>query len=656
MNGEKEEPIAIELTQSQYIVGWVCALTEELAAATAMLDNVHLIPIDLNLPSTDDNVYFFGSVGKHNVVVTGLPKGKIGTVSAAVTARTLVGSFPSIKFGFMIGIGGGVPSEDHDIRLGDVVVSSPVRNFPGVVQWDLGKAMDGGTLERTGALNSPPRALLAALTHLESTHEREDSSIPGYLEDLKAKAQKLMRSYGKPDILSDILFSADSPHRNNGSGRGRPGCEACDAAKIIQREDRDEPVTIHYGLIASGNQVIKDADLRDRLNAEFGGQVLCVEMEAAGLMESFPCIVIRGICDYADSHKNKKWQKYAALVAAAYAKELLMVGSQHKAILDWLTPVSYDSQQHSIFNRRQQGTCQWFLQSKEFRQFLQKDSRIMFCEGFPGTGKTILASIVVNYLQHDLGSPPEEKVGLAFVFGDFLQRSHQRPVDILASLTKQLLRDQAYVPQEITETYNKSREISAPSRSHNDNPTFSKMLQQVIISLFTRVFIVIDALDELDEAPSVLREVFNFLEGTSASLFVTSRPNEKIQRMIKCDFEDNSPFKIRAQAEDIELYMDERLSHLKLFSHEVTDYSQETKSQLKIEIKRKVSEVVDGIFLLAKFHIDALEGQTTPRKIREKLETLYQGPDAYAQAYKKTIDRINSQRPELRLLAKRALQ
>lgn len=280
----------------------------------------------------------------------------------------------------------------------------------------------------------------------------------------------------------------------------------------------------------------------------------------------------------------------------------------------------------------------------------------MFCEGFPGTGKTILASIVVNYLQHDLGSPPEEKVGLAFVFGDFLQRSHQRPVDILASLTKQLLRDQAYVPQEITETYNKSREISAPSRSHNDNPTFSKMLQQVIISLFTRVFIVIDALDELDEAPSVLREVFNFLEGTSASLFVTSRPNEKIQRMIKCDFEDNSPFKIRAQAEDIELYMDERLSHLKLFSHEVTDYSQETKSQLKIEIKRKVSEVVDGIFLLAKFHIDALEGQTTPRKIREKLETLYQGPDAYAQAYKKTIDRINSQRPELRLLAKRALQ
>ena len=80
---------------------------------------------------------------------------------------------------------------------------------------------------------------------------------------------------------------------------------------------------IHYGLIASGNQVIKDATRRDKLNKDLGGDVLCVEMEAAGLMYNFPCIVIRGICDYADSHKNKKWQEHAAAVAAAFAKELL---------------------------------------------------------------------------------------------------------------------------------------------------------------------------------------------------------------------------------------------------------------------------------------------------------------------------------------------
>ena len=80
---------------------------------------------------------------------------------------------------------------------------------------------------------------------------------------------------------------------------------------------------IHYGLIASGNQVIKDATRRDKLNKDLGGDVLCIEMEAAGLMHNFPCIVIRGICDYADSHKNKIWQEHAAAVAAAFAKELL---------------------------------------------------------------------------------------------------------------------------------------------------------------------------------------------------------------------------------------------------------------------------------------------------------------------------------------------
>ena len=82
----------------------------------------------------------------------------------------------------------------------------------------------------------------------------------------------------------------------------------------------DNPA-IHYGLIASGNQLMKNALVRDRLTAE--KEVLCFEMEAAGLMNHFPCLVIRGICDYSDSHKNKEWQGYAAMAAAAYAKDLL---------------------------------------------------------------------------------------------------------------------------------------------------------------------------------------------------------------------------------------------------------------------------------------------------------------------------------------------
>src|ERR1700709_746877 len=68
---------------------------------------------------------------------------------------------------------------------------------------------------------------------------------------------------------------------------------------------------------------MKNSIVRDDLSERSG--ILCFEMEAAGLMDHFPCLVVRGICDYADSHKNKQWQEYAAATAAAYAKEILSV-------------------------------------------------------------------------------------------------------------------------------------------------------------------------------------------------------------------------------------------------------------------------------------------------------------------------------------------
>lgn len=62
--------------------------------------------------------------------------------------------------------------------------------------------------------------------------------------------------------------------------------------------------------------------LRDHLAQE--KDILCFETEAAGLMNHFPCLVVRGICDYSDSHRTREWQGYAAMTAAAYAKDLLL--------------------------------------------------------------------------------------------------------------------------------------------------------------------------------------------------------------------------------------------------------------------------------------------------------------------------------------------
>lgn len=303
-------------SHSDYTIGWVCALAKEQTAATAMLDARHG---PLPKPANDANSYILGSIKDHNIVIACLPMGEIGITAAATVVTRMLLTFPSIRFGLMVGIGGGVPK--HDVRLGDVVVSVPADHFPGVVQWDMGKALqhqDITSFKRTGSLNRPPAALLTAINQLVTEHDLEGSRIPEYLKELEMTKPRFASKYLRFDSLNDVLFAPDSPHAEFGDN-----CNKCDASQIVQRQPR--PMKIHYGLIASGNQVIKNALIRDRLDHDLGGRVLCFEMEAAGLMNSFPCLVIRGICDYADSHKNKEWQEYAATVAAAYAKELLEV-------------------------------------------------------------------------------------------------------------------------------------------------------------------------------------------------------------------------------------------------------------------------------------------------------------------------------------------
>ncbi|KAE8406771.1 kinesin light chain [Aspergillus pseudonomiae] len=302
--------MARRLSHHDYTVGWVCALPDELTAAQEMLDEEHQ-----NLPSnhTDSNIYTLGSIGAHNVVLACLPAGQTGTNSAMAVAMQMKTTFPAVRFGLMVGIGGGVPSKEADIRLGDVVVSQPGNGHGGVVQYDFGKSTPSG-FKRTGFLNAPPTILLAAVTKLRSNLDRGKSSLSPHLSKLGN-----LPKFGRDQAGSDFLFEAEYNHS------GEDSCLSCTTARTIQRNERADNIPmIYYGAIASGNQVMRDGVERDKISSDFGG-VLCFEMEAAGLMNTFPCLVIRGICDYADSHKNKRWQPYAAGTAAAYAKELLGV-------------------------------------------------------------------------------------------------------------------------------------------------------------------------------------------------------------------------------------------------------------------------------------------------------------------------------------------
>ena len=121
---------AIKLSRRDYTVGWICALPQELIAARAMLDIEHA---ELPSPPSDQCIYSLGSIGKQNTVITCLASGRYGLTSAAVVASHMMSSFPSISIPLMVGIGGGVPKPGHDIRLGDVVISTPTSESPAVL-------------------------------------------------------------------------------------------------------------------------------------------------------------------------------------------------------------------------------------------------------------------------------------------------------------------------------------------------------------------------------------------------------------------------------------------------------------------------------------------------------------------------------------------
>jgi nucleoside phosphorylase len=302
----------------QYTVGWICALETEYVAARAFLDKKHDIPAELS--PNDNNSYTLGEIRGHQVVIAVLPNGEYGTSSAATVARDMLHSFPNIRFGLMVGIGGGAPTAKHDIRLGDIVVSSARNGRGGLIHYELGKDLQGQDFQQKGFLNQPPPILRTAVSGLKAQYEEEGHRLKEGIQAVLQGNIRLKRNYSQPSSETDKLYESSFAHPNPGRECG----EVCGRLRVIQRRsrtDEDDDPAIHYGLIASGNRVIKNALFRDKLARDEG--VLCFEMEAAGLMNHFPCLVIRGICDYSDSHKNKEWQGYAAMVAAAYAKDLL---------------------------------------------------------------------------------------------------------------------------------------------------------------------------------------------------------------------------------------------------------------------------------------------------------------------------------------------
>lgn len=304
-------------TRRDFEIAIICALVHEADAVEALFD--HHWDDDgppYDKASGDPNAYSTGAIGRHNVVLAHMPgMGKINAATVGSHCRT---SFPNIKLAVIVGVCGVAPvnSEGQDIILGDVVISD------GVIQYDFGRrsperfVRKDTLLDTLGRPNTEIRSLMAKLQTLRSRKTLQNKLV----HHLAAIQQENSLAAQYPGVESDKLFDAAYRHVTDGKL-----CDDCGCVGPLKQRSRldgvNPPPLVHFGLIASGDTVLKSGEDRDAIAQQ--EKVIAFEMESAGVWDVFPCVVIKGACDYADSHKMEAWQHYAAATAAACMKAFL---------------------------------------------------------------------------------------------------------------------------------------------------------------------------------------------------------------------------------------------------------------------------------------------------------------------------------------------
>ncbi|CAG8006550.1 unnamed protein product, partial [Penicillium salamii] len=665
-------------------IGWICALPIEAAAAAEMLDE-HFGILEQQ-DAADSNTYTLGRIGKHYVVIACLPGGQYGTTSATTVANNMLRTFSkSLRIGLMVGVGGGIPSAADDIRLGDVVVSYPQGTCGGVIQYDMGKIIADGEFERTGSLNSPPRALLTAIGTMRAAGLTDDPHYPEYLQNTIGRTARTRKNFGRPTANSDRLFQTQHDHPASANS-----CDGCLAEWEKTRGEREDNYPQpHYGIIASGNKVIKHGSTREQLRLETGA--LCFEMEAAGLMLDFPCVVIRGVCDYADSHKNKQWQGYAALAAAAYTKELLgyvPVGrvSQESLVVDICSKLYVDGlkakieatnqrldqaysqqeqhhrekvvfaltdQQHrchqtfKVSNYEQQkninpekveGTCLWALQSAEYIRWSESSCNdLLWVSADPGCGKSVLSrSIIDNCLQ---GSCPE--VSICYFF--FKDNDEQNQLALaLCSVLHQLFSQRPQLLRHAIPSWEKNGE-----KLRQEVDELWRIFTTAVLSdELCKTICIFDALDECREIDQnrLTEKLHSFhrlahpqSQGTWLKYLVTSRPYNEIQNSFRGITDSFPHLHLKGEEENDQIHQEIDLV-VKMRVKELAEraaLSQDTEQRLE----KQLLQMEHRTYLWLHLAIDDIRSsfENSLRPSEEEIELIPKSVDA---AYEKILGRV----------------
>ncbi|KAM3475112.1 hypothetical protein MY5147_003937 [Beauveria neobassiana] len=678
-----------------YRIVWIAVIVPEITAATAMLDEEHGPPKDFQQNESDENAYIWGRIGNHNILIAFLPAGKTGTNSAATTVARCRASLPHLNVAVLVGIAGAIPKTTvlanklkRDIRLGDVVVGYPCGNTPGVVQYDLGKSKQGQEWERTGSLNNPPDRLLSVVQLLRSKRDKISAQMKTYIDKMIEENPSYEEEFEHQSVAHDRLFKANYVHRTKSTD-----CSSCDASQEIPRPKRKSThPAVHYGLILSGNALKADAIERDTIAKAISEDGLCFEMEAAGIVSQLPCLVIRGISDYADSHKNDLWQSYAAATAAAYAKIVIRnVGPQVQleevqctevALREQLLDPLFESMKKlEAQNERIEQSCEIAATAAELdilsrlpisdearydsleegksplclprtredvlnqlSNWLEKEgSRTLWLNGMVGTGKSTISRSFATNLEE------RSQLGASFFFKrDDMKRGRVKMFS--STIAADLARRFATARASIVDTLRRYNGVAHKQAQKQFQLLVLDPLSKV--QLDKNIAIVIDAVDECDESDLecffALVSTFQRAELPRVKLFFTSRPDLAVLREFDTRTDDCATIALQRVPDftiknDIRIFLEHGLRKVRnKYNHVVDECEQLGPDWPSLEDREKLLKMSNHLFIFAATICRLLEkcSKSSPDlHLKDLLELKTTTDHAFEPTYRPVLDR-----------------
>ncbi|KAL8402640.1 hypothetical protein RB596_009125 [Gaeumannomyces avenae] len=651
----------------------ICALPFESNAVDLLFDEFY-DDASYGRVVGDTNSYTTGRVGNHAVVLLVLPS--MGKETAAACSRSLQSSFPNIRLALIVGVCGGLPSvpakdvlprvgndTERDLFLGDVIISTSIINYDFGRQYTGQFVVKSSLEDSLGRANSDIRGLLT-LFQRERDFGRLYSKATQNLARLQSAAVERGRwaTYHAPPDDTDYVFPEDYEHAHYNIG-----CDACNANHFCEKVSdlscneagcnlalceprrnryQGRPLglfpQIFMGRVASGNAVMKSGRHRDQVAKN--NRVIAFEMEGAGAWDQVPCIVVKGVCDYADSHKNKEWQNFAAATAASVTMGILdryeVPGSPmeeavtptggglpmndtqpvtHQMLIDQLYFEKIDERLTTLAAAHAT-TCRWVLASPEYTCWhdpihQQEHGGFLWIKGHPGTGKSTLMKLLFEEAKLNAKRDPF-CITLSFFFLARGAMEERSTTGLYRSLLYQLLEKAPDVRDSLEWlTASGARVIY---RAGWDNEALKATLRRAVQRLGERaITFFVDALDECDQTQ--VTDMVCFFEGlcdyvrdTSVQLRIcfSSRhyPSVVIQQGIELILEDRSE-----HTDDIELYIKSRLRVGKSKQAEL----------LRAEILEKSA----GIFLWVVIVLDIINAEypkvsKSIAKIRNRLEEI----------------------------------